>query len=227
MKIYEENLPEGYVLKETVDFKSKKTMLILNIVATIIMLAVIIPSTIFLLPKLEAVERIPFWFFLIFILGAIIYIFMHEGTHALAGMMLTHKKPKFGIGFSVAYCYFEGLYLYKWSALIVAIAPLLVFGVAFIVPAIVCTNGMVQLMFWWLFAMHIGGCTGDIYDAIIILFKRNSADMLMLDDGVTQRFYEKEDIKTEQQVKTEELKDDMEVETKKGAEITIESSSTN
>lgn len=75
--------------------------------------------------------------------------------------------------------------------------------------------------------MHIGGCTGDIYDAIIILFKRNSADMLMLDDGVTQRFYEKEDIKTEQQVKTEELKDDMEVETKKGAEITIESSSTN
>ena len=78
MKIYEENLPEGYVLKETVDFKSKKTMIILNIVATIIMLAVIIPSTILLLPKLEAVEGIPFWVFLIFILGAIIYIFIQQ-----------------------------------------------------------------------------------------------------------------------------------------------------
>ena len=227
MKIYEEKLPDGYVLKQTVDFKTKKTMIILNIVATIIMLAVIIPATIILFPKLEVVERIPIWAFIVFVLGAVVYILIHEGTHALAGMILTHKKPRFGIGFSFAYCYFEGLYLYKWSALIIVVAPLLVFGVAFLVTAIVCTNVVVQLMFVWFFAMHLGGCTGDIYDASIILFKRNSADMLMLDDGVTQKFYEKEDIKTEQQVKIEEIKDEIEVETQKGAEITIEKRETN
>ena len=227
MKAYEEKLPEGYTLTEAVDLKPTKMQVILNLIAIVAMFAVLVPVVVILLPTLKTVGRISNWAFVGFIAGTIAYVFAHEGVHGLAGVILTHKKPKFGFGVGVSYCYFEGLYFYKWSALILALAPFVVFSAGFLIPAIVCTNVVIKFIFWWLFAMHFGGCVGDLYDAYLLLFKRNSPEVLMLDDGIVQRFYEKLDIKTEQPTQSKLADVKSELETQKGAEITIEKTTFN
>lgn len=191
MRTFERDLPKGYQLKRVVDEKSVESQVWLNIFGLLVMLSIIVPVFLLMLPSLKASEGVSIWVFLAFILGIIVYIFLHELTHGVTGYILIKQKPKFGINSSVAYCYFEGLYLYRAVSIITLLSPFVVFSVAFLLPAILCKNAVVKFLFWLFFSVHFGGCMGDLFDAYLLIFKFRANDTLMLDDGPKQSFFVK------------------------------------
>ncbi|MBR5044032.1 MAG: hypothetical protein IKX66_01680, partial [Clostridia bacterium] len=49
-------------------------------------------------------------------------------------------------------------------------------------------SGPVSFAFLVLFAFHFGGCVGDLYDTVLLLF-RLKGKLLMRDTGPMQTFY--------------------------------------
>lgn len=229
MKTYEEKVPEGYVLKRKINFKDSKTSLILNGVGAGLMLLFLIPLLIVFTPKLDA-SAIKWWHLLVFTLAYLVYVTLHEFTHAIVGYALTHKKAKFGTNFIFAWCHFENVYFYKMSALLTVLAPFVIYSIALIIPAILVGNAVLKFYLLVFLVVHIGGCVGDLYDAIILLFLNNSKDVLMGEEKLEQLFYEKEEQKNEQGIELKEVEEIMKEElnspeTQKGSEVTVDKSS--
>ena len=52
-------------------------------------------------------------------------------------------------------------------------------------------NGSMYLVMTLLTATHFGGCSGDIYDLLLYVFKFKDETTLMIDTGPKQVFYTK------------------------------------
>lgn len=224
MKTYEEKVPEGYVLKRKINFKDSKTSLILNGVGAGLMLLILIPLLIVFTPKLDA-SAIKWWHLLVFTLAYLVYVTLHEFTHAIVGYALTRKRAKFGTNFIFAWCHFENVYFYKIPALLTVLAPFVIYSIALIIPAILVKSVVLKFFLWVFFVAHLGGCVGDLYDAILLLFFNNSKDVLMGEEKLEQLFYEKEEQENEQEVELEEIENFESLETQKGTEVTVEEKS--
>lgn len=224
MKTYEEKVPEGYVLKRKINFKGAKTSLILNVVGAGLMFLFLIPLLIVFTPKINA-DAIKLWHLIVFTLAYLIYVTLHEFTHAVVGYALTKKKARFGTNIIFAWCHFENVYFYKMSALLTVLAPFVIYFLALLIPALLINNVLLQFYLLVFLAIHIGGCVGDLYDAIILLFLNNSKDVLMGEVKLEQHFYEKEEQENEQEVELKEIENFESLETQKGTEVTVDKNS--
>ena len=194
MEAFYKELPDNYEMVFKVDVNSKKTILLLslvNLLITAVLLAFVIVLP-FIYTPASAIPRLsPDIYFLLFAFLLFLYIILHELTHGAAYKILTHEKLTFGITLTCAFCGVPDIYVSRRTSLIALCAPLVVFSVIFGALSI----GMyfydyyLFYIFGGLFAFHLGGCVGDIYDLILLNGRFKDDRILIKDTGPAQTFY--------------------------------------
>ena len=187
-------LPAGYRLVKTVDAGDKRFGLLMNLWA--LLLSAVAGVGGFLLkfrddpgsafPDLGNVWVFEGWLFGMLV-ALILYLVLHELTHGAVYRLLTGEKLTFGVKLTCAFCGVPNVYVTRKTALLSLLAPFTVFSVAFLLPFFLL-SGPVSFAFLVLFALHFGGCAGDLYDTILLLF-RLKGKLLMRDTGPSQTFY--------------------------------------
>ncbi len=193
---HEVQLPEGYREVYRINALEKKTGIILNLVALLINAAVVLIA---LIPFF--IRRAHFTFdygvymisFFAFIAAMILYIVLHELTHGLAYKLLTREKLTYGFSWSCAYCGVPNIYVYRRAALISLLAPLVTFTVILvpITALLYFVHPIAYLAAAILLGMHLGGCSGDMYLAILFFSKFKDKTTIMRDTGPEQFIYQR------------------------------------
>lgn len=185
---WEAELPEGYEEVLSVDAKSKKFTIFMT-VGSLILTVIPIVIAYFLIRPTDFYENFnPVSYFVA--LGALlVYIVLHELTHGAAYKLLTGRKLTFGMTLTVAYCGVPDIFVYRKAALISLLAPFTVFSVVFLAAAFLLPNPWDQFYAAVVFAIHFGGCIGDLYDTVLYLTRFRDPKTLMKDTGPKQTFY--------------------------------------
>ncbi|MCR4675736.1 MAG: DUF3267 domain-containing protein [Sphaerochaetaceae bacterium] len=190
MENYFRTLPEGYREVKVVDAKDKKTATLFTVFSLVFMFLAALPTV--LSCNYEEVRRsISPLDFLVFLASYVCYIVLHELTHGAAYKALTHQKLTFGFTFTVAFCGVPDIYTSRKTALIALAAPFLTYS-AILIPLTVYLHGVSMKLFFAcgiLFALHFGGCVGDLYMMKLLLFKYKDARTLIKDTGPKQTIY--------------------------------------
>ena len=191
MENYYRELPEGYREAKVVDAKAKKTSVILTLSSIALTALAFVPiavccdfEVVFNALK-EKTAVVPYF---VFLFSMVIYIILHELIHGAAYKALTHQKLTFGFTLTVAFCGVPDVYTSRKTALIALLAPFVTFTVIFI-PLLVWLHGVNMVFYAFagiLFAIHFGGCIGDLYMTALLLFKYKDPRTLMNDTGPKQ-----------------------------------------
>lgn len=194
MEAFYKELPDNYEMVYKIDANSKKMTLLFtlgSLVITAVFLAFVIALPFIYTPASATPRLAPDIYFLMFAVLLILYIILHELTHGAAYKILTHEKLTFGITFTCAFCGVPNIYVSRRTSIIALCTPLVVFSVIFVALSI----GMyfydyyLFYVFGGLFAFHIGGCIGDIYDLILLNGRFKDDRILVKDTGPAQMFY--------------------------------------
>ena len=182
-------LPEGYRKILHIDLqKDKKLMLTVNILAVVIMIAMlgaamcIVPiSTLFdsddgmgMLWKLAAMY-----------LGFAAYLFLHEAVHGIAMRHYCDAKVKFGFTGVYAFAASKAYYCRRHYT-VIGLAPIVVWGIVLGI-----LNFMVPISWFYVVyliqAGNISGAAGDLY--VTWRMSKLPEDILVQDDGVAMTVY--------------------------------------
>ena len=192
MKAYTE-LPRGYREIDSIDLqKNKKLSLLVNGVALFIVLLMVIPMH-FVVPMTTLFDMSQgygayFLRFGVLMAAIVVYMVLHELVHGITMKMCGTKKIKYG--FTGVYA-FAGSndYYDKRSYIVIALAPIVVWGVVLWV-----LNLLVPVQwFWivyWVQVSNISGAAGDLY--VTYRFSRLPQDILVQDYGVGMTVYSAE-----------------------------------
>lgn len=191
-------LPENYEKVFEVNAKDKKTGIIFNLIAFAVMIiaAVIALLTKNVLDEAEVIttkDLIEFSIkMLCFAASMFVYVILHELLHGIAYKAMTKEKLKFGISWSCAFCGVPEVYVNRKTALIALACPLVVFTIVFgaLIAIFWFTDALLYFLTVILIGMHLGGCSGDIYMLILLLFKYKENTLLLNDDGPKQTIYD-------------------------------------
>lgn len=184
-------LPDGYHEIYSVDLqKNKKMALWVNLIGVVIMIAMILPAAIAVpLSALFSMEQGFLAYtmrFVALIVGSILYIILHELTHAAVMRIYGAKKVRFGFTGMYAYAGSEQDYFDKFAYIQIALAPLLVWG---LVLAVV--NLLVPLEWFWIIYFiqisNVSGAAGDLF--VSARFCKMPSDILVRDTGVAMTVY--------------------------------------
>lgn len=192
---FEKELPSGYSQVYYLNAKNVKVGIIFNLLALVIMLAVIAIAVVLFIAFGKMPETIDFISMEISLLATLVlmlvYLVLHELVHGAAYKIMTGEKLTFGVSWSCAYCGVPHIYTYRKTALVALVSPLIIFSVILI--PITCVALFVSPYIYFtlvlLLASHLGGCIGDIYVTILLLTKYKDKRMLIRDTGPEQFFY--------------------------------------
>lgn len=199
---YYKDLPQGFKEDYRIDAKKPSVIVLLN-VFMFLLLAIVGVATYLLrfgirpLYEEEIDSAIIAIALVIIILGYFAYLVIHELTHGISYKLLTKQKLKFGLTLYVAYCGLREGYVNKKTALISVLAPFVVHSVWMLLAIFLISEPLISLAFLVLFALHFGGCVGDLWVALILIFRYRSKAVLMNDNGPCQVFYTYSDEPTE------------------------------
>ena len=193
-KNFARELPDGYRLVKTVDAGEKRFGILMNLAAAVLSIIAGVAGF-FLKFGQNPGSALPAGGSIWVVEGALLglfasliaYLVLHELTHGIVYKILTGEKLTFGLKLTCAYCGVPDIYVTRGTALLSLLAPFTVFSVGFLVPFILL-SGPLSLGFLILFALHFGGCVGDLYDTFLLLF-RLRGKLLMRDTGPKQTFY--------------------------------------
>lgn len=183
-------LPANYREIYHIDAKNKKTGLILNGIGLALTVLLVIPTVLLADFSKLRLEKL-LLYDIVFLAALVGYLVLHELAHGAAYKLLTKEKLTFGFSWSCAFCGVPQCYVSRRTALISLAAPLTVFSLVFLPLAILTYPVSVEafLLFAFLFAVHIGGCTGDLYMMFLLCFKYKDPALLMRDTGPEQWLY--------------------------------------
>lgn len=189
---YYKELPEDYKEVYCIDAKKDSVGIILNLIGTLIAFALIVGLFLLKFGDPYGMEfDLTYPLSLLVSLAAyIVYIVVHALTHGLFYKLLTKQKLRFGLMLTVAYCGLKEGFVNKKTCLIAVLAPLVIHSIWMILLIV-----FLPATAWWvlsvivLFAFHFGGCVGDMWVAILLIF-RFKGTVLTRDDGLCQRFYD-------------------------------------
>ena len=197
MKHYEEKLPENYRLVKTVDATKAPFAVVFNLLSLVMMVGAfavlyfafgtdvsLIKEQFLTLPDFTKILAL-----LLLVVGFIVYIVLHELVHGVVYKAFTKRKLTFGVTMTCAYCGVPDVFVYRTASLCAVLAPFVIFSIAFIVPMFFLQNTVWFLLLAALFAMHFGGCVGDLYITVLYVFKFRDGKTLMRDTGPVQTFY--------------------------------------
>lgn len=197
MKNYELELPDKYKLIKTIDAKNHKTAIIMNILSIFVALIVfIIGIYIYYCFNTELTSEFDnkaLIVFLLYFVGFGISIVIHELIHGLFYKIFTKQKLTFGITFSAAFCGVPNIYIKKKAMIITTIAPSIIISLLLLIPLLLVNNLLYFIFILLLFASHLGGCIGDFYIIILLIFKYSHKETLVNDTGEKQNIYVKMD----------------------------------
>ena len=192
MKAFE-SLPQGYREILSVDLqKNKKLMLLVNGIAIVLaglMLAVgirLVPvSTLF---DMSAGMGAYFARFGVLLALLVLYMVLHELTHAAAMKLCGTKKVRFGFTGMYAFAGSDDYYP-KLPYIAIALAPIVLLGII-----IAVVNALVPESWFWVVYIvqitNISGAGGDLY--VTLRFAALPGDILVRDYGVGMHIYSKE-----------------------------------
>ncbi len=186
-----QSLPEGYKEIYSVNLQNnKKIALLINIGALIIAFVMAVPAA-FIVPISSLFDMSQGIFaymlrFIVLIVGCILYIILHELTHAAVMKYYGAKKVNFGFTGLYAYAGSNEDYFRKKPYLIIALSPLIVF---FIIFGILCFI-VPQEWFWVIYFLQMSnvcGASGDMF--VFYKFSKMPKDILIKDTGVGMTVY--------------------------------------
>lgn len=195
MENYYKELPEGYREAKVVDAKAKKTSVVFTLSSFVLTVAVLLPILLTFGSLRALFEEYGRKRMLIadavFLICVVSYIVLHELVHGAAYKAMTHQKLTFGLTLTVAFCGVPDIYTSRKTALVALLAPFLTFSVILIPLTIwfYSFNMLYYLLSGILFAVHFGGCIGDLYMTALLLFKYKDPRTLINDTGPKQTIY--------------------------------------
>ncbi|MBR6084387.1 MAG: DUF3267 domain-containing protein [Spirochaetales bacterium] len=195
MENYYKELPEGYREAKVVDAKAKKTSVVFTLSSFVLTAAVLLPILLTFGSLRALFEEYGRKRMLIadavFLICVVSYIVLHELVHGAAYKAMTHQKLTFGLTLTVAFCGVPDIYTSRKTALVALLAPFLTFS-AILIPLTIwffSFNMLYYLLSGILFAVHFGGCIGDLYMTALLLFKYKDPRTLINDTGPKQTIY--------------------------------------
>lgn len=184
-KAYNE-LPNNYQLISQIDMKkNKKEFLLINILA--LSLFFLSLFTLLYINKSISTDLIQLY---IVVGCSIIYIVLHELVHALFFKFKNNVKVNYKFHGFAASAGVPGYYYQKKHYLIISLAPFMIFNL--IIIPLFLVNDYWFFILAFLLAIHISGCSGDLYVFIKLLFKPKT--ILIEDYGVGMNIYNSDDI---------------------------------
>lgn len=185
-------LPANYREIYALDLqKDKKTALIVNVIAVGLMLATFIIGRLFVPLSDTFVSDEPVAMLLrlgIMFVGMFAYILLHELVHGIC--MKRFVDTKINYGFTGLYAYAGcDAYFNKRSYIIIALAPIVVWGVVLLLLGIFLPASWFWVV-WLIQVTNISGAAGDIY--VTCKFAKLPGDILVHDTGVAMTVYSAE-----------------------------------
>lgn len=195
---FERELPQNYRQALYINAKNAKFGIVFNLIALLVMALVMTAAILILrfngklssdILKIEPPKL--FVAYLVFFGSMFGYIVLHELVHGIAYKAMTGEKLSFGISWSCAFCGVPKIFTYRKTALISVVAPFAVFTLIFIpiVATLYFFSPLYFLIFAFIFGLHLGGCSGDLYVTYLFLTKFKNKKALMRDTGPEQFFY--------------------------------------
>ena len=185
-------LPHGYKEVYRIDAKSRKWSIVFTVGSFIVALAIILPCLLAVDFGGAGWSSTDIYIAAaVLIVSIVVYIIAHELTHGIAYKALTGSKLTFGISLTVAFCGVPDIYVNRKTALIALLAPFTVFSALFCALAawLYFVNPVYYGVAIILLGLHFGGCIGDLFTAILLIFKLKDGALLMRDTGPEQTFY--------------------------------------
>ena len=189
-----DSLPLGYSCSAKIDLrKDLKFSVTVNAMAILIGLSMFIimnqfiPAQSYYEPEIgktgNSIRK------LILIAALIIYLILHEITHGLSMKLFGAKKVHYGFTGLYAYASCDD-YIIKKAYYVIGLAPLVIWGIAFLVCNIIVNETWLILLFYWLQIVNVAGAAGDIF--ITLKLTKYPQDTLIRDEGTTMCFYSKQ-----------------------------------
>ena len=203
---YEKELPKDYKQKLYLNAKNVKLGLVFNLIAMLVFIGVAAISMSLVtwenradalsLDELLGLLLKISLFFIAFALLIMVYMVLHELVHGFVYKKMTGEKLTFGISWSCAFCGVPNVYVYRKTSLFSSAAPLVIFTVILmpLTAILYFVNTTAYLLSALVFGMHLGGCAGDIYVILLLLFKYKNPKTLVRDTGPEQFFFVPETI---------------------------------
>ena len=190
------SLPAGYTELFQLDLqKNRHDAVVVNVLAVILALvfAVImhlfVPATV-ILDDLDAKDSTYFLKLMVLLVAYVLYIVLHELTHAAVMRYFGAQKVRFGFTGMYAYAGSEEDYFDRFSYRLVAAAPLVVWGVVFLILQCAVPRG-----WYWIVGLlqlgNIAGAAGDIY--VIWHVSRQKETILVRDSGLAMTIFDREE----------------------------------
>ncbi len=197
-KNYENSIPQDYVLVKHVDAKSDKKQMLVYTLLSFVPLLIILPVLILIARYCNGYD-ISDGFqdysgsIALLITGVVllIYVVLHELVHGVTYKIFTGAKLTFGLTLTVAFCGVPEIYVRKKASFAALVMPFLVFSVIFIALTIGLwfVSPLFGIFSGVVFALHLGGCVGDLHWTLMYLTKFRHCNTLMRDTGPTQWLY--------------------------------------
>jgi hypothetical protein len=195
---FEKELPSGYKQAKYINAKNAKFGIILNAIAIVVLAIVMVFAFVILdfggklSPEIFDMEAPRFFVaYAVFMVSMIVYVVLHELVHGIAYKTLTGEKLTFGMSWSCAFCGVPNIFTYRRTALIAVLAPFTAFTVLLIpiIAWLYFISPVYYLITAFIFGLHLGGCSGDLYVSLLLMTKYKSPKTLMRDTGPEQYFY--------------------------------------
>ncbi len=197
-KNYETSIPQDYVLVKHVDAKNDNKLIIVYMLLSFIPLLILLPVLILIARYCNGYSIIDGFqdasgsIALLIACGTLfIYIVLHELVHGITYKILTGAKLTFGLTLTVAFCGVPDIYVRKKASITALVMPFFVFSVIFIALTIGLwfVSPFYGILSGAVFAIHVGGCVGDLHWTLMYLTKFKHCNTLMRDTGPTQWLY--------------------------------------
>lgn len=185
-------LPENYQEIMQINLqKDKQTAQKVNIIAGIIMIALLIIGHL-IVPIKELFNEEMFAASLlrlgVLFLAYFAYIVLHELTHAVAMKAVGGGKVIFGFTGLYAFAGSREDYFDKTAYRCIALAPLVLWGIVFAVMTALVPRSWFWVV-WFLQAGNIGGAAGDVF--VTVKLWNKPASILVMDTGVDMTVYDR------------------------------------
>ena len=195
---FERELPAGYKQALYINAKDPKFGIIFNLIALAVLAVVMVLAFLALrlggklssdILDMEYAQLLIAY--AVFFGSMIGYIVLHELVHGAAYKSLTGEKLTFGLSWSCAFCGVPNIYTYRRTALISVVAPFALFTLLMLPLLIILyfVSPLYFLIVAFIFGLHVGGCSGDLYVLYLLMFKFKDPKVLMRDTGPEQYFY--------------------------------------
>ncbi|MCI9407376.1 MAG: DUF3267 domain-containing protein [Clostridia bacterium] len=180
-------LPEGYIYKDKIDLQhNKKQFWLVQGIGIILLLGLLVAG--YFIVDFTKIEPNTEMYIAIAVglVGYILYIIVHEITHAIVMRLSVKSKLNFGFNGWAAYAGSTGYYD-KVHYIIIALSPLVIWGIILGVLNVFFHSGVWFWVIWFIQAGNISGAAGDLFCTYKMF--TYPKDILVCDTGLDMTVY--------------------------------------